>query len=752
MHETMYAHTDKATYVAGEIIWFKLYNLDAGSLKKSGLSKVAYVDVLDAQNNIIIQAKIAMKEGSGSGSAQIPLRATTGNYNLRVYTAWMKNFGTSQLFEKPITIINTIKNLEPAALDSGHITVQLFPEGGNLVVGLESKVAVKVTERNGKGVQFTGAVISEKGDTLTTVNALKFGTGQFTITPTSNQNWYVAVNTPLGLKAKKELPKAYEQGYVMHVSQPEKNQLTVTVAASGSLLQNSSVYLFAINHQALIQAQQKGLNNGQAQFSFEVAKLPEGITQFTLFNEDQKPVCERLFFKKPQYTSNITIVADAIEYSTRTKTALTIAALDTARGFMPADLSLSVYKSEDAGTEEATLLHQLYLSADVTGTIESPNYYFSDTARTDVTDNLMLTHGWRRFRWDTMLHVTKTAFTYPLEFQGPLIRAAVTDLRTRQRAANIPAFLSIPGAPFQFFAAQTDSAGIAQFNIPNYYGPGEVIFQTNTQNDSVYRIEPLSPFAATDSGQSVPRYTFSKAHADAILQQSISMQVQQLYSRDSITRFAVPAILDTIPFFGRPDYSYPLDVYTRFQTMEEVLREFVLPINVVQRRGNLQLLLLDAPRRQFFDGGELVLLDGIPLFDKNKIFSYDPLKVKKLDVVTRKYFIGPTMFNGIASFTTYNGTFDGFQLDPRAIVVDYEGLQLEREFYAPVYETETQRKSRIPDFRNTLLWKPQVTLDKNGRAIISFYTSDQKGTYRVMIEGIDENGKVAVATTSILVK
>jgi hypothetical protein len=250
----------------------------------------------------------------------------------------------------------------------------------------------------------------------------------------------------------------------------------------------------------------------------------------------------------------------------------------------------------------------------------------------------------------------------------------------------------------------------------------------------------------------IPHVTFSKAHADALLQQSIGMQVQNIYRKDSLASYRLPDVLDTIPFYGRADYSYALDVYTRFQTMEEVLREYVRPINVVQRKGGLHLLLFDEPNRQFFDGGELVLLDGIPLFDKDKIFTYDPLKVKKLDVVTRKFFMGPTLFNGIASFKTYNGNYEGFSLDPGTIVVDYEGLQLEREFFAPVYETEKQLKSRLPDFRNTLYWKPQVTTDKKGKAMLQFYTSDQTGTYRVTIEGLNEKGDAAASQFEIVIK
>src|SRR5476651_834308 len=64
--EKVYAHTDRAFYMTGEILWFKLYTVDAGNNKPMDMSKVAYVDVLDSANNTILQAKVGLKGGLGS--------------------------------------------------------------------------------------------------------------------------------------------------------------------------------------------------------------------------------------------------------------------------------------------------------------------------------------------------------------------------------------------------------------------------------------------------------------------------------------------------------------------------------------------------------------------------------------------------------------------------------------------------------------------------------------------------------------
>ena len=124
----------------------------------------------------------------------------------------------------------------------------------------------------------------------------------------------------------------------------------------------------------------------------------------------------------------------------------------------------------------------------------------------------------------------------------------------------------------------------------------------------------------------------------------------------------------------------------------------------------------------------------------NKLMKFDPLKVKKLEVVTRKFFSGNDAIEGIVSYTTYKGNLDGFQIDPGALVLEYQGLQLQREFYSPMYETKEQTESRIPDFRNLLYWSPDIKTDENGSKQVNFYTSDRPGKYAVVVQGINSNG------------
>src|SRR3569833_4297955 len=78
VQEKIYAHTDKGSYMTGELIWFKLYVVDGSTNRPLNLSKVAYVDVLDNSQLAIIQTKIELKNGEGSGSGGGPGAAGGG--------------------------------------------------------------------------------------------------------------------------------------------------------------------------------------------------------------------------------------------------------------------------------------------------------------------------------------------------------------------------------------------------------------------------------------------------------------------------------------------------------------------------------------------------------------------------------------------------------------------------------------------------------------------------------------------------
>jgi hypothetical protein len=132
--------------------------------------------------------------------------------------------------------------------------------------------------------------------------------------------------------------------------------------------------------------------------------------------------------------------------------------------------------------------------------------------------------------------------------------------------------------------------------------------------------------------------------------------------------------------------------------------------------------------------------------------KFDPLKVRKLEVVNRIYYLGSMFFPGVVSYTTYQGDLGGLEPDRRVVISDYEGLQYGREYYSPVYDDKTARQSRLPDQRSLIYWNPDVKLGANQKTSLPFYTSDMKGKYVVVVKGLSDDGQPVSATTSFDVR
>lgn len=740
--EKLFLHTDKNFYTAGEVLWFKAYVVDGIFHKPLPASKVAYIELLDKNNLPVSRAKIALNEKGGNGSIQLSFNLNSGYYRIRAYTNWMKNQGSNQFFEKNIAIVNPLKTPEAQGKkQTVSYKLQLFPEGGNLVNGLSSKIAFHLADATGKGLDGKGYLLNSANDTLSTFAPFKFGMGHFVMTPQSGEVYKVNFVMSDRSTVTQVLPRSFETGYVMQLEEAPDNKIRITVKTNVHSAY-PEIFLLAQTRQVVKAAQKNLITDGTAVFTVDKKNLGEGVSQFTIFNNEKKPVCERLFFIQPTSTNQVSLQASKQNYSTREKVELTIPSSEQE------NLSLSVYRLDELEKGDAVNIDQyLWLTSELNGNIEDPGYYFSSYSEevAKASDYLMLTNGWRRFKWEKVLDQSPV-IKFPREQFGHIVTARIINSRTNLVAAGKQVFLSVPKSAQKLYTAISDSNGMVQFDIKDYFGQSEMVVQTNQKIDSFYRIEILSPFDENYTTNSYPALTLSATFKNAILDRSIDMQAQNIYQSDSIHKFLKPAIVDTFPFYGVPLYTYKLDDYTRFRTMEEVLREYVREVNVgVKGSGStLRFKLFNQTDRELYTDNILVLMDGIPLFDPNKIFSVDPLKIRKLDVVNENYVLGGYIFHGLANFLSYEGLYDQIELNPQAITVDYEGLQLQREFYSPDYSTSIQQNSRVPDLRTTLFWTPDVTTNK-----IQFYTGDNKGRYVVVLQGVDANGKTISASSSI---
>jgi hypothetical protein len=748
LQEKVYLHTDRSYYLCGQILWFKAYVEDARNNEPLSVSKVVYAELLNSSHDPVLQAKIDIKKGNGSGSFALPLSLASGNYELRAYTNWMKNDSAYYFFRKVITLVNTTQNLDPSLVTSSlKYDAQFFPEGGNLVNGLKSLVAFKVNDNFGNGVDAEGVIVDQSNDTITHFQTIHAGMGQFYFTPESGKNYSAIIILKDSAHLIKALPSVYQKGLVMHLSD-EGN--TIKVAVTSTEQTSSGIYLIAETNRAIDFSQASRLDNGSAVFSISKSDLKDGVAEITLFNENREPVCERLYFKRPASKLFVSAKADKQTYNKRNPVAIDLSTSDQTGKALSANLSATVYKLNDIHhAQEGDIFTYLWLSSDLKGHIEDPEYYFQNDNMTtnSALDNLLLTQGWRTFDWNN-LSSPAPSFTYVPENRGHLITGKVTNELTGKPASDVLVYLSVPGRRVQLYGCRSDAEGLVHFDMKEFYGASQIVLQTNSTKDSIYHLQIFTPFSEQYSDATLPALTVSENNRESLEAENLHMEIANGYHGNDLQRIA-PMTIDTLPFYYQPYKTYLLDNYTRFTTMEEVLREYVLEVNVTKRDKEFHLNTFNAPAyallnmqpsQRMFDKDPLVLLDGVPVFDMNKIMAYDPLKVQKLEVVASKYIWGPIVADGIVSFATYKGDLPGYSLNPNDLILDYDGLQKQRIFYSPQYLTEKEQQSRLPDFREVLYWSPDVNTDAQGKGKISFYTGDLPGKYLVNIQGISANG------------
>jgi hypothetical protein len=736
LQEKIFVHTDKDVYVAGEALWFKVYCVDGTFHRPLDLNKIAYVELFNRQNAVVAQLKVELRSGKGNGSLMIP-SVNSGYYTLRAYTRWMRNYSPDFFFQKQIMIANPGETIENQNKSSRKqtIDVQLFPEGGNLVYSLTSKVGFKVTDDAGRGIPCRGVLLNEKNDTLTHFTSLIYGMGSFSVRPEKGQSLRVLIYAN-GIDFTSPLQVPLNEGYVMSLTDAQKDSIEINVEYAGTR-QSIGLYLVAHTRQftRVVSAAQPVLN--RTVFKIAKSKLADGITHLTIFDDDLSPVCERLFFKRPENKLNITVETSNRIYPSRSLVTLNLATRIADKP-IAANLSLSVFRGDSLQTSDIKRIESyLYLASDLKGYIENADYYFSSSAPevASAADNLMLTQGWRRFKWNDVLDNRQPVKLSP-EYEGLTVSGIVTNKLSSRVMSDVPLLATFPGSDSKLYTAKSNKLGKFEFYLSNFSNHSNLLIidpdpkqQLHISIDDQFDNRPPWDSQVTPSFPSVA----GKTLYDRLI-------YSQLTKQFATTPAAKPLQRDSLAFYGKPDSRYRLSDYVQFQTVEEVLREYVPDVIVRRISKALHIFALNHDDEKFFLDDALVLVDGTPIFDYNKLLSGNARSIRSLEVVARKYYKGPIAFKGIVNFNTFKKDFVDFEIDSTSFVFGLEGTGIEREFYSPSYPDQSVSQNRLPDFRTCLYWQPEINTSTSAPTQLHFYTSDTKGKFIGVINGLTDDG------------
>jgi len=179
-----------------------------------------------------------------------------------------------------------------------------------------------------------------------------------------------------------------------------------------------------------------------------------------------------------------------------------------------------------------------------------------------------------------------------------------------------------------------------------------------------------------------------------------------------------------------PQYFYDLDEWTKFNTIREIIFEFVKGVSRRKVNGVHQLFTLIPELHVYSTWPALVLLDGMPVHDIDEILEYDAHLVKYVQVYTDKFTFGSTACQGVISFITRKGRLANYTLDAGSRLVSYKFPQDH-----PQYVNYTSSSY------GTVYWNPFITERE-----VTFTAPTETGKYQIVVQGIDHEGKAYKAS------
>lgn len=320
---------------------------------------------------------------------------------------------------------------------------------------------------------------------------------------------------------------------------------------------------------------------------------------------------------------------------------------------------------------------------------------------------------------------------YLPELRGKLITGTVTNADLKPVTDKL-IFLSVLSKDYYFQAARTDAEGKFNFVIEPLPLPRHLVIQCERleYETSVVLIRDfLDDYTAFIPTQ----FSFNPAFTRFLEKRSAYAQIENSYylRKQDSTIINHPG-----RFYKKADKVYLLDAFTRFPSMEDVFREYIVEVITKKRGETFELKVMDGKTRLPFNGDPVILLDGVLIQDTQKVMGYDPQLLKKIEIVTKKYFLGPATFSGVISLETFEGDARRLEMAPES-QFDYEGLQPAKTYFMPNYDPAHPDLTRIPDYRVQLVWIPSVRLI-NRTLDIDFFTSDVPGIYEVTLQGISK--------------
>ena len=751
-YEKMHVQFDKPAYSGGETVWFKAYLVSKNM--PSPISTNFYAELLDEKGNIIDKKIYPIYESSAAGSFDLPKNLKGEGVVFRAYTTWMLNFDTAFVYSR---FLRTGKPAATAAKAATTI-LRFFPEGGDWVATLPSVVAFKATGEGERPRKVTGVVKDDKGKVVTPFKTVHDGMGKLTMTPAAGVRYTAEWKDESGRTGTTPLPPVQEEGVSL-----ELKTVGDVLAFTINRTQNAAprfnrVHLVANMHQYTVYRAAANLSTTTTTSgTIPIDSLVSGTMTLTLFDEGWKPLAERLvFIDLNDYFFSTKVNWGVKNLGKRGKNVLEVEVPSDLRS----NLSVAITDAQISTTGSEDIMSRLLLTSDLRGYVHNPAYYFSSSADSvrEHLDLLLLTNGWRRYNWDALAAGQLPKLKFPADNYLTL-RGNVYGVLPGQIAANeqLNVILEGKNAAKQFVAVPVNRDGTFALEGLYFFDTVKVHYQLNQIEkinkaatvEFVRQAYPQNIKLGIDTAALLRAYTaplqqrlqFFAQKADEVSSELHKIKTLQGVTVTAKGRSRVDELEDRYArglFQGGQGRSFNLaddPTVNAYQDIIQYLQGKVAGLQISGSGGNYSISRRGGTPALFLDEmpADMSLLSSVAVSDIALVKVFDPP------------FMGATgggSGGAIAVYTRKGGEVARNTNTPGLSKGTLTGYVALKEFYSPDYANYNPLHE-VEDVRSTLYWNPFVLTDKaNKRIRIEFYNNDVSGSLRVILEGMNEEGRL----------
>jgi len=764
--ERIYVQYDKPAYGAGETVWFKAYILKG--FDNSDLSKNFYIDFTDSDGSVLMHGVYPVQVSSAAGNFDVPSWYKGKNIHVRAYTKWMLNFDSSFLYNKDIRIIQkqTTNNYRPAAKPVQTAAIDFFPEGGYCIAGIKTRVAFKAVYQTGVPATVKGVVVNSKGVTIDSIKTQHDGMGSFYLEAQPGETYTAKWIDDQKKAYQTTLPAAKNDGASLEIrTAKEKTGFIIRRSDNAPDVYKQMHIVATMLQQVVYMASVKLDVTTVIGGSIPTAQVPSGILQITLFNADWQPVAERItFINNDEYHFDPEVGFSALSTSKRGRNMIVINVPDS----MESNLSVSVTDAGLGIDSSDDIISRFMLTGELKGRVYHPSYYFSNTSDS-VAQHLelvMLTNGWRRFKWDEVIAGKGPDIKFPrdtayLGFGGKIYGATPQQLR---EAGNLFVIVTGKGKDTSkhYLTIPINSDGT--FTQPNmtFFDTLKVYYQFASK--SGFGLNNSTEVTFANGGITTPRriffdrnnlsYTYLDTTGDyrnSVLAAE-ELRLQELLKETTLANVTVTAKAKSPVEQLDEKYSHGLfsggDPAAQFDLLHDPSGTALHDVfTYLQGKvAGLQISIGGGGNTTMSWRGSTpdLFVDEVKT-DVGMVSSMSLNDIAYIKVMRPPFFGSPGGGSGgaIAIYTRKGGDVQDNSKGKGLPYKTIAGYTFRKEFYSPNYATFNPMNDK-EDVRSTLYWNPMVlTSIENHILKFQFYNNDVTDSFRVIVEGVSKDGKIA---------